>query len=98
MGRDRFVHVDAGTRPTTDAHGHDDNGFPLTATEKIVYDSLKRGGWEVRKHGWPDFIASKGKLVRFIEVKSKTDRLRASQLANHRLLRRAGIKVDVYEI
>lgn len=98
MSRDRFVHTESGTRPVNDPHGRDDNGFPLTRTEKEVYDRLKDEGYTVRKHGWPDFIAEKigGPFddVRLIEVKAPKDAYRMSQLHNHRSLKRLGIHVE----
>lgn len=39
------------------------------AAELAVLDHLWRKGYHVIGRGWPDFIAIRGKEVRFIEVK-----------------------------
>lgn len=102
MSRDRFVHTEKNVNPS-EPHGHDDDGFPLASRhERDVYDELKAAGWTVRKHGWPDFIATKeGRygfhLVRLVEVKGPGDRLRASQKATFEALRHLGIKVEIVQ-
>ena len=37
--------------------------------ERAVVTDLESQGYTVLKNGWPDFLAFKGKSVRFIEVK-----------------------------
>jgi Holliday junction resolvase-like predicted endonuclease len=53
--------------------------------EKIVARALRRQGYTVLSHGWPDLLAYKGKEIRFVEVKSKGCPL----AANQRQMRRA---------
>jgi hypothetical protein len=63
--------------------------------EKVALQTLKSEGWKVLKGGWPDFICVRGKKVKAVEVKSPWDRMRQSQIENHSILRRAGLRVEV---
>jgi hypothetical protein len=64
----------------------------------MAYDLLKKQGYTVRKHGWPDFIAEKDDDVRLIEVKRGKDPYRMSQLHNHRSLKRIGVEVERFRM
>jgi Holliday junction resolvase-like predicted endonuclease len=47
--------------------------------EKLVARALRRQGYTVLSHGWPDLLAYRDKELRFIEVKSKGCTLAANQ-------------------
>lgn len=67
----------------------------LTTTEQEVFDELRADGWYVLRNGWPDFLAVRDGKVRFIEVKSAGNSLRAEQRRLHRELRKLGIEVEI---
>lgn len=78
------------------AYGYTDSGHLLASpSEKEIFDSLKAEGYDVYKHGWPDFIAVKGDEVRFIEAKGKNAALDANQLRVHKILATKGINVEI---
>ncbi len=101
LGRDRHVKTEWGDRLTRGSEnrdfGFDDHGWKLqTSEEADMYEDLKAEGWTVHKHGWPDFMATRGEEVRLIEVKSITDQKRQSQMAVHAGLQRLGLAVEVW--
>lgn len=100
LGRDKHVKTEWGEHMSKGAENRDfgycDHGWKLqTADEALVYANLKAEGWTVHKHGWPDFTAVKGDIVRLIEVKSSADTRRESQIAVHAALRKLGIEIEV---
>jgi hypothetical protein len=97
MSRDRFVKIEWGDKKTNSfrSFGFCDHGQNLsTREEKQVYDDLKAEGWTVHKHGWPDFMATRGEEVRLIEVKSNADHRRQSQINVHTGLGKMGARVE----
>ena len=100
MGRDRFTKTEWGDWKNQGHRmpdfGFCDHGFRLqTREEAEIYKELKAQGHTVHKHGWPDFMATRGTEVRLIEVKSVNDTLKHSQVAVHEGLRRLGVHVDI---
>ena len=100
MGRDRFTKTEWGDWKNQGHRipdfGFCDHGFRLqTREEAEIYQKLKAQGYTVHKHGWPDFMATRGTEVRLIEVKSVNDTLKHSQVAVHEGLRRLGVHVDI---
>jgi len=62
----------------------------------MEFEKLKSEGWTVHRNGWPDFLAEKDGVFRFIEVKRVPDRLSANQKNMCRaLFRLTGIKLEV---
>lgn len=64
--------------------------------ELKVLHHLQAQGWDVIKNGWPDFLAYKAGMIRFIEVKASAKgrlSLRQQKLADWLALR--GIKVEI---
>lgn len=97
MGRDRFTHTEWGTRAGYKIFGYCDHGFQLSCREeKEVYEELKAEGWTVHKHGWPDFMATRGEEIRLIEVKSGSDSIQTSQLIVGAGLAKLGAKVETF--
>lgn len=45
-----------------------------TIAERKVRRTLTKAGWRVFRHGWPDFLAVRGHMLRFIEVKTQNVR------------------------
>ena len=41
----------------------------MNETERTVAQELEAEGWTVLRRGWPDFLAVRGKELKFIEVK-----------------------------
>ncbi len=77
-----------------------DGGLRLGMNEReyAVATRLEREGYTVIKSGWPDFIATRGSEIRFVEVKPYDDveRLPTSQRRVADILKRAsGISVEV---
>lgn len=72
-------------------------------SERKAIDALEQDGYEALKRGWPDLIAIKGNVVRFIEVKRLTVRsgalskskLKPDQVRMAEILKTAGITVEL---
>ena len=97
MGRDRNVKTEWGDwkNKRFQEYGFCDHGFRFQCIEEAeVYQELKTQGYTVHKHGWPDFMATKGTEVRLIEVKSQHDVTKESQKAVHRGLKRLGVSIE----
>lgn len=59
-------------------------------------DMAKSFGYEVQRHGWPDFIIFKDDEIIAVEVKSFRDRLSEKQIKVINLLNKFGIKSRVW--
>ena len=70
----------------------------MSPAEQVIAKRLKAEGWTVMKQGWPDFLCVRGDEIKAVEVKLKGDRLSASQIENHRILRIAGISVEIAKV
>jgi len=72
-------------------------------SEKAVIEYLEREGYTVLKRSWPDLLAAKGDLVRFIEVKKDKNKkgkpanqsLKPQQVEVAEILSRIGIEVEI---
>lgn len=101
MGRDKFTKIEWGDKKgrktaLNTSFGHCDHGRTLdTREEAEVYKELKAEGYTVHKHGWPDFMATRGDEVRLIEVKSTADMKQQSQINVHKGLEKLGVKVEM---
>jgi hypothetical protein len=103
MSRDRFVKTEWGEHTNKNSENRDfgfcDHGWKLqTCDEKEVYGQLKAEGYTVHKHGWPDFMATRGEETRLIEVKSSADSLRVNQIVVKDGLARLGAEVEIIVI
>ena len=59
-------------------------------------ETLEAGGWEIVTRGWPDFVAVRGNVVRFIEVKpAGRSQLRPMQQRMIAIFKLLGIPVEV---
>jgi Holliday junction resolvase len=64
--------------------------------EREIVAALEADDWEVLKRGWPDFVATRGSEVRFIEVKPSPDRtFSPNQRRVAEILSRFGIQVEL---
>lgn len=67
----------------------------MTKTEMAVSNRLQRDGYKIFRNGWPDFLAVRGREIKFIEVKSPgCCNLSRAQKEMHGALSRAGISVE----
>lgn len=71
----------------------------LTESEKILFQRAVKHGYEIHRHGWPDFlmIHKDTGRIRFIEVKSPHDSLSDSQILMCKALQECGIEVEVFK-
>jgi len=77
-------------------YGYTDSGHIISAAgELVVYNELKKSGYNVYKYGWPDFLAIKGDEVRFIEVKGPKGKLQENQARIIKVLHNLGINVEI---
>jgi len=71
----------------------------MRPSEKAVDERYKAEGWFEFSKGWPDRAYARidgDKLeVKFVEIKSRNDRLRVDQELMHAVLRSQGIKVEI---
>ena len=64
--------------------------------EREIREKLEADGWEVFAKGWPDYLAVKGDVVRFIEVKSAgQSQLSTAQQVVFDILTKLGLTVEV---
>jgi len=64
--------------------------------ENHIKESLEAEGWTVLTRGWPDFICTKGKEVKIVEVKARHNgKLSSHQETVIALLRSCGLNVEV---
>ncbi len=72
----------------------------MTESEERLQAALVKTGWKILRNGWPDFLcvgnAANGRqAIAAVELKTRHDHTRPSQLAVHDVLRKAGIPVHV---
>jgi hypothetical protein len=60
-----------------------------------VQKDLEHQGWKVINGGWPDFICTRGRQVRFIEVKAPYCKPSSIQQKVHVILQQFGIRVEI---
>ena len=67
----------------------------LNESERRVYDALRRDGYSVYRHGWPDFLAIRDNKAKFVDVKGALKKLGGAQIRMHEALRSCGLDVEV---
>ena len=67
----------------------------VNESERRVYDALRRDGYSVYRHGWPDFLAIRDNKAKFVEVKGALKKLGGAQIRMHEALRSVGLDVEV---
>lgn len=70
----------------------------MKKSELVIYEKYKDLGYDVIKEGIPDLILLKNGNIEFVEVKSKNDSLRPSQVTAIDLLTKHGITVKVERV
>jgi hypothetical protein len=70
----------------------------LTEAEQTAVQQLEQDGWTVFRRGMPDFLAVKGDLIKFVEVKRKYDALSSHQREVIAALKGVGIWCEVLRV
>jgi VRR-NUC domain/Helix-turn-helix domain len=71
-----------------------------TLAERVIQEELKKAGYTVYRHGWPDFLAIEGGRARGfgVEVKAGNDKVSRWQEQMHEALRSLGLPVYVVHV
>lgn len=64
--------------------------------EAQFVEEMLAQGWDIYRRGWPDFIAVKGKEIRFVEVKPPDGWMSPHQIAIAKILSEFGIQVECW--
>ena len=67
----------------------------MNKLEQRAIAMLTTDGWRCAKRGWPDLLMFKGNKLVAIEVKSRTDKVRAEQLI---ILKKLALVMPVFVV